>query len=107
MQAWQRSLFGVVPSLNPDASPTVTLEAMACGRAVIGSRTGGIVDQVSEGETGLLVPPGDMQALRKAMQCLADDPGLRERMGAAARKRVVEFQANVVVSKIEKVYQSL
>jgi glycosyltransferase involved in cell wall biosynthesis len=107
MQAWRRSLFGVVPSLNPDGSPTVTLEAMACGRPVIGSRTGGIVEQISNGNTGLLVEPGNVQALRKAMQCLVDDPDLRERMGAAARERVVEFQASTVVSKIERIYRSL
>ena len=107
MQAWQRSLFGTVPSLCLDASPTVTLEAMACGRPVIGSRIGGIVDQIIDGETGLLVPPGDEQALCKAMQRLVDDPDLRERMGAAARVRVIEFQASAVVRKIEKVYQSL
>jgi glycosyltransferase involved in cell wall biosynthesis len=107
MQAWRRSLFGVVPSLNPDGSPTVTLEAMSCGRSVIGSSTGGIVDQITDGETGFLVPPGDMQALRKAMQCLVDDPQLREQMGAAARERVVDFQASAVVGRIESIYQSL
>jgi glycosyltransferase involved in cell wall biosynthesis len=107
MQVWQRSLFGVVPSLCLDASPTVTLEAMVCGRAVIGSRIGGIVDQIVDGETGLLVPAGNEQALGKAMQRLIDDPDLRERMGAAARIRVTEFQASAVVRKIEKVYQSL
>jgi glycosyltransferase involved in cell wall biosynthesis len=107
MRAWRRCLFGVVPSIKIDAFPTVTLEAMACGRAVIGSRTGGIVDQIIDGETGLLVPLGDQQALCTAMQRLADDPDLRERLGAAASIRVVEFQADTVVSKIEEVYQSL
>jgi glycosyltransferase involved in cell wall biosynthesis len=107
MQAWRRSLFGTVASINIDASPTVTLEAMVCGRPVIGARIGGIVDQIVDGETGLLVPPGDVEALCTAMQQLIDDPNLRERMGAAARVRVVKFQASAVVHEIEKVYQSL
>lgn len=107
MQCWKRSLFGVVASLNPDAWPTVTLEAMASGRPVIGSRTGGIQDQIVDGETGFLVQPGDVLGLRKAMQCLVDAPDLRARMGAAAREHVVRFQANAVVSEIERVYRSL
>lgn len=107
MQLWKRSLFGVVPSINPDASPTVTLEAMASGRPVIGSRTGGIIDQIIDGKTGYLVERGNAGALRKAMQCLVDHPEQREQMGAAARQHVVEFQASIVVSKIEEVYQSL
>lgn len=107
MQAWQRSLFGIVPSLCLDASPTVTLEAMACGRPVIGSRIGGIVDQIVDHETGYLVPAGDVHALQEAMECLLEDPELRDQMGTAAQARVVEFQASTVVSRIERVYRSL
>jgi glycosyltransferase involved in cell wall biosynthesis len=107
MMAWRRSLFGTVVSINIDASPTVTLEAMISGKAVIGSRIGGIVDQVVDGETGLLVPPGDTAALCAAMQRLIENPEVRERMGAAGRVRVAEFQAKTVVHNIEKVYQSL
>jgi len=107
MQAWQRSLFGAVPSMCLDASPTVTLEAMASGRPIVGSCIGGIVDQVVDGETGLLVPPGDVAALRQAMARLIADPALRARMGEAARRKVVEFQSSAVVSKIEQAYQSL
>ena len=107
MQAWRRSMFGIVPSTCLDASPTVTLEAMASGRPVVGSCIGGIVDQVIDGETGFLVPPGDVEALRQAMARLIADPALRARMGQAARRRAVEFQSSAVVSKIEQVYQSL
>jgi glycosyltransferase involved in cell wall biosynthesis len=106
MQAWKRSSFGTVPSTCLDASPTVTLEAMASGRPVIGSRIGGIPDQIIDGETGFLVPPGDVVALRAAMSRLIADPLLRRRMGEAAKKRVREFQASTIVSKIEAIYQS-
>lgn len=107
MLAWRRSLFGTVPSTCLDACPTVTLEAMASGRPIVGSRIGGIVDQVVDGETGFLVPPGDVAALRQAMARLIADPELRARMGEAAKRKVVEFQSSAVVNKIEQVYQSL
>jgi glycosyltransferase involved in cell wall biosynthesis len=107
MQAWRRSLFGTVPSTCLDAFPTVTLEAMASGRPIIGSRIGGIMDQIIDGETGFLVPPGDVAALSQAMARLIADSGLRQRMGEAARRKVTEFQASVVVTEIERVYQTL
>ncbi len=107
MQAWQRSLFGTVPSTCLDASPTVTLEAMACGKPVIGSNIGGIPDQIVEGVTGLLIPPGDAGALQAAMTRLITDETLRDRMGAAAKLRVDQFRASSVVRQIEEMYLSL
>ena len=77
------------------------------GKAVIASRIGGLPDIVVDGETGCLVPPGDPQALREAMQSLLDDPARRERMGILAKQRVVQFQATSVVSRIEQVYREL
>lgn len=107
METWRRSLFGTVASTCLDACPTVTMEAMACGRPVVASRIGGIVDQVVDGETGLLVPPGDAAALRQAMQRLIADPELCAQMGRAAKRRVVEFQASRVVTTIEGIYDRL
>ena len=62
-------------------------EAMAHGRPVVASAVGGLLDLVEEGETGLLVPPGDVERLRAALQHLLDDGTLRARMGRAARAR--------------------
>jgi glycosyltransferase involved in cell wall biosynthesis len=66
----------------------VCAEAMAHGKAVVASDVGGLRDLVVDGETGLLVPPRDVAALRDALQRLLDDDRLRRRLGAAARERV-------------------
>jgi glycosyltransferase involved in cell wall biosynthesis len=107
MLAWQRSLFGVVPSIWPDPLPGTVREAMSAGKAVIASRAGGIVDMVVDGETGLLVPPGDVAALRDAMTRLIGDTLLRERMGQAGQLRTEGFKAESVLPRFEALYQQL
>jgi glycosyltransferase involved in cell wall biosynthesis len=107
MQAWQRCILGLVPSVWSDPCPTVAMEAMAVGRPLIASRMGGLTDLVVDGETGLLVPPDDHVALRQAMERLLTDPALRARMGEASQRKVVEFQASAVVQRIEQVYRRL
>jgi D-inositol-3-phosphate glycosyltransferase len=64
------------------------LEAMACGRPVVGADVGGISFTVRHGETGLLVPPRSPAALAAALRGLLADPTRRARMGAAGRRRV-------------------
>ena len=63
---------------------------MAHGRPVVATAVGGHLDLVEDGETGLLVPPGDIIALREALERLLGDPELRRRLGAAARERARE-----------------
>jgi glycogen synthase len=63
------------------------LEAMAHGRPVVAGDVGGLRDLVVDGETGYLVPPRDVAALRAALEGLLDDAELRRRLGAAARER--------------------
>jgi glycosyltransferase involved in cell wall biosynthesis len=65
-------------------------EAMAHGRPVVASAVGGLLDLVADGETGLAVPPGDVDALREAIQRLLADRELRRRLGGAARERARE-----------------
>ncbi|MDP9370298.1 MAG: glycosyltransferase, partial [Chloroflexota bacterium] len=67
------------------------LEGMACGRPVVGSAVGGITFTIAEGVTGFLVPPRDPEALAARLRELLDRPGLRDRMGRAARERVERF----------------
>ena len=107
MEAWKRSSLALVPSNWHEPCPTVAMEAMVAGCAVVGSAVGGIPDIVEDGETGLLVPPGDPAALAHAIHALAGDPERRERMGALARQRVTRYQAGTVVPTIEGVYQTL
>lgn len=85
----------VVPSVvdragNVDGLPNTLLEAMAAGRAIVASRVAGIPDVIADGENGLLVPPGDVAALRAALTRLAADDALRARLGSAARARAVK-----------------
>ncbi len=80
----------VCPSLEPDPFPRAMLEAMAAGRAVVASDGGGIPEAIEDGVSGLLFPPGDAEALARALLTLFDDPGLVRRLGQAARRRVVE-----------------
>ena len=107
MQAWSRCAIALIPSTCPDACPTVAMEAMAMGRPIIASRIGGLTDIIVDGQTGLLVPPGDPQALGEAIQSLLDDPEQRECMTMMARQRVLEFQAKSVVPRIEQVYREI
>lgn len=99
--AWDRALFGVLPSLWPEPLGSVVYEGMSRGRAVIGTRPGGHVDMIEDGTSGLLVPAGDVDALEAAMRRLVDDPALRERLGAAARERAGRFTASRSIPQIE------
>jgi colanic acid/amylovoran biosynthesis glycosyltransferase len=77
--------------------PVVLMEAMASGLPVVASRLSGIPELVDDGVSGLLVPPGDPQALADALRRLADDPVLRERLGQAGRATIVR-EFDVVAS---------
>jgi glycosyltransferase involved in cell wall biosynthesis len=104
MAAFRRCLFAVLPSICLDACPTTVLEAMASGRPVVGTSTGGIVDMIVDEENGLLVPPGDEAKLAEAMARLLNDADLRARLAAGARERVQRFTASAVAERLEAVY---
>ena len=70
-------------------SPTKLFEYMAMGKAIVASRLGQIGDVLADEETALLVEPGDARALSEAILRLADEPELRERLGAAARREAI------------------
>ena len=86
----------------------VNLEAMACGTAVVGSRTGGIPEVVADGETGLLVPPDEPRPLADALNALLRDPGRARAMGQAGRKRAVaEFGWPAIAAQTAGLYAEL
>lgn len=107
MVAWERCLFGVLPSICAEALGDVVIEAMSVGKAMIGSRAGGIVDLIQDGETGLLVPPGDVDALADAMNRLIQQPALRERMGHQARLGARRFAPAFIVPQFISLYQKV
>jgi glycogen(starch) synthase len=81
------------------------LEAMAHGRPVVASAVGGLLDLVVDGETGIHVPPGDVAALRAALERLLADRELRRRMGEAGRRRAGErFSWEAVTRQTVDVY---
>ena len=84
---YERAAVVAVPS-HREGFGVVCAEAMAYGRPVVAGAVGGLLDLVADGETGLLVPPRDVPALREALERLIGDRELRRRMGAAARERV-------------------
>lgn len=94
----------VVPSVWADPCPTVVLEAMARGRPVVAAASGGIVDMVVDGRTGFLVPPGDSDALARALDTLLTQPETAQAFGIAGRDRAREFSLSAVVSRIEAMY---
>ena len=90
--ALDASILLVLPSRS-EGMGRVVVEAAARGRAVVASRVGGIPDVVADGATGLLVPPGDANALAEALARVLSDRGLADRLGAEARIRVEPWLA--------------
>jgi glycosyltransferase involved in cell wall biosynthesis len=107
MHAWKNCLFGIAPSVWPEACGTIVMEGNAVGKAMIASASGGLADLIEDGETGILVPPSDATALAGAMRSLIENPKLRETMAAAALKHVERFMAKSIVPKIESIYRDL
>lgn len=78
-----------LPSYH-EGFPVVNMEAMASGLAVVSTTIEAVQDQIDDNEHGLLVDPGDVSALTKALDEVLTDPDLRERLGSAGRKRSEE-----------------
>lgn len=90
----------VLPSFA-EGVPVVLMEAMASSRPVIATRVGGVAELVQDGQSGLLVAPGDADGLAQAIMRLADDPALRADMGTAGRARVAaEFNVQTEARRI-------
>jgi glycosyltransferase involved in cell wall biosynthesis len=97
----------LLPSLS-EGMPYVLLEAMACGKAVIGSDISGINDVIDHQETGFLVPSRNSEILAQAILKLLGDEDFRKEMGRRARNLMVKkYDWALVAGEMEKVYNQL
>jgi len=95
-----------LPSLN-EGMGRVLVEAMALGRPIVASNIGGIPDLVVDCENGYLVSVGDVESLAARIRKLLDDPEKREEMGECGKKIAIDYSANAMVQKIDRVYRKL
>lgn len=100
--------FAVVPSEWYENCSMVVLESMALGKPIIGSRIGGIPEQIEDGKTGLLFEMGNVEELAEKMDLLAHDKGLRVSMGREARLKLEkEYSLAEHCRKLITIYEEL
>jgi glycosyltransferase involved in cell wall biosynthesis len=93
-------------SSRNEGTPVAAIEAMASGKAVIATAAGGTPDVVADGGTGLLVPPGDVEALASAMIRLAEAPDLARQLGAAGRICSQRYRAARLITETADIYRA-
>ena len=96
----------VLPSLYEELG-TVLLEAMQAGLPIIASKTGGIPDVIEDGGNGLLVPPGEPEALARAIDRLLADRDLARRLSEGAQERAKDYDWEVLAERVLRVYQGV
>lgn len=95
-------------STSPEPFGQVVIEGMAAGIPVVATDGGGVKETVVHGETGLLVPMGNSQALADALRMLIDRPELRAKLSTKGRQRVLRhFTASITARKVERVYREV
>ena len=105
-RAYEASSVVAVPSHWPEPFGLVGIEAMAHGRPVVASATGGIPEWLHDGESGLLVEPGNPRALAEALMTVLSDRGLAQRLGEAGATRVrSRFSEHAYLEAIADVYK--
>lgn len=96
------------PAPQEHGLATVYLEALSCGRPVVACNTGGAPEAVIDGETGLLVSPGDVEGLAQALDKLLANPEMRDRLGKKGRETVLaHFAIDRHVRRAEEAYDKL
>lgn len=104
-EALQQSDLFVLPSFA-EGLPVVLMEAMAAALPVVTTRIAGVPELVQDGESGLLVAPGDVDALSTALETLVSDPKRRARMGRAGREKVcAEFDIMTEARKLSALFR--
>ncbi|MGH7361473.1 MAG: glycosyltransferase, partial [Candidatus Methylomirabilales bacterium] len=98
----------VLPSIEPEGVPQSVVQALAMGRPVVASDVEGLTEVLRDGETGLLVPPGDPAALAAAIASLLADPGRGTALGNAGRQLVKkEFTVEAMLGRLEGLYAQM
>ena len=98
----------VLPSIDTEDFPNVTLEAMGLGKAVVASALAGTPEQIVPGETGILLEPGNAESLANALGQLIERPELSKCLGAKAQERFLKmFTADIAVKKYMELYSSM
>jgi glycosyltransferase involved in cell wall biosynthesis len=98
----------VLPSLQEGSGSVALLEALQAGVAVVASALDGIPEDVTDGDSALLVPPGGRPELGQALARLLDDPGLRDRLARRARETYeARFGPERLVAALGEVYAEL
>ena len=90
MSRWVKASDLFVLATHTEGMPNVVMEAMACGLPVVATQVGGLPEAVADCEGAILVPARDVEKFKDAVLRVAQDEGLRRRMGAAARARAEE-----------------
>lgn len=105
---WRAAAIALVPSRGGEGLPRALLEAAACGRPIVTTDVPGCRLFVRDGVEGRVVAPGDPEALADAWAGLVADAGMRARMGAAARARLLDgFTEEAVTGRVVALYRSL
>ena len=108
VEVWQQADIALVPSRGGEGMPRAMLEAASCARPLIVTDVPGCRHFVRDGVEGYIVPPENPQALAKAIRRLAGDKELCEKMGKAARQRVLEgYTEEKVIRAVADVYGKL
>jgi glycosyltransferase involved in cell wall biosynthesis len=96
----------VIPTVEGDTIPQVLMQALAVGLPLVSTTTGSIPDVVTNGESGFLVAPRDVDALADRIGRLLNDPPLRKEMGRLGRQRVEHsYSIDRMVDELERVYR--
>jgi len=107
-EVWLRAAIAVFPSTYGEGLPKALLEAASCGRPIVAADIPGTREIVRPGESGILVPPGDVAALAEAIAALAGDPVRRRDLGNGGRALVErEFAEEIIAGETLALYRSL
>jgi glycosyltransferase involved in cell wall biosynthesis len=107
LQLMSRAAICVLPTLTMEGHPKVLIEAMACGAACVATDVPGNREVLADGQTGIIVPPSDVEALSNILQLLLSDYSLRDRLGRSAQVEALRYNFSTIVSQEMQVLSAL